>query len=295
MGRLDGKVAIVSGGGAGIGEAIALKFAAEGAAVVVNGLPDDPIEDVREAIERLGGRAVTCAGDMGAEGTAERCVAAALDAFGRLDVLVNNAATEADRMCPTEEMPLEELDRLYAANMRSVFLACKAALPELKRSGGAILTAGSTAGESGIPNMAIYGGSKGFATSFTLGVAQEAAADGVRALVIVPGPTDTGQTRPEAGPHTEEAARTIVEATLLGRRATVEEIANVYAFAASDEASFVTGVTWVVDGGVGITRGLPGRAIDSEPPPERLPTEHELEGFEQPPGRKPGEFAVGGE
>lgn len=292
MGRLDGKVAMVTGGGAGIGEAIVLKFAAEGAAVVINGLPDDPIEDVRGNVERLGGRAVTCAGDMGASGTADRCVAAALDAFGRLDVLVNNAATEADRMCPTEDMPAEELDRLYAANMRSVFLASRAALPELKRRRGVILTAGSTAGVSGIPNMTIYGGSKGFAASLTLGIAQEVAKDGVRAAVIVPGPTDTGQTRPESGPHTEEAARTIVESTLLGRRATVEEIANVYAFAASDEASFVTGVTWVVDGGVGITRGLPGRAAESEAPREELPTEHELEGFAQPPGRKPGEFAV---
>jgi NAD(P)-dependent dehydrogenase (short-subunit alcohol dehydrogenase family) len=292
MGRLDGKVAIVTGGGAGIGEAIVLKFAAEGACVVISGLPDDPIEDVRETVERLGGRAVTCAGDVGAEGTAERCVEAALEAFGRLDVLVNNAATEADRMCPTEEMPLEELDRLYAANMRSVFLASRAALPELKRSRGVILTAGSTAGVSGIPNMTIYGGSKGFAAALTLGIAQEAASDGVRAVVIVPGPTDTGQTRPEAGPHTEEAAETIVESTLLGRRATVEEMANVYAFAASDEASFVTGVTWVVDGGVGIARGLPGRKADEAPPPGRLPTEHELEGFDQPEGRKPGEAAL---
>src|SRR3712207_1533787 len=101
-------------------------------------------------------------------------------------------------MCPTEEMPLAELDRLYSANMRPVFLATKHALPELKRSRGVVLTAGSTAGQSGIPNMTIYGGTKDFATAFTLEVAQEVAADGVHALVIVPGPTDTGQTRPEA-------------------------------------------------------------------------------------------------
>ena len=292
---MEDKVAIVTGGGAGIGEAIVLKFAAEGAAVVISGLPDDPIEDVRACVERLGGRAVTCAGDMGAEGTAERCLEAALSAFGRLDVLVNNAATEADRMCPTEQMPLEELDRLYAANMRSVFLATRAALPALKQSRGVILTAGSTAGVSGIPNMTIYGGSKAFAAALTLGIAQEAASDGVRALVIVPGPTDTGQTRPEAGPHTKQAADTIVEATLLGRRATVEEMANVYAFAASDEASFVTGVTWIVDGGVGIARGLPGREADERPPPGELPTKHELDGFNQPESRKPGQSALTGD
>ena len=181
MGRFDGKVAIVTGGGAGIGEAIVLKLAAEGARVVVNGLTDDPIEDVAATARRVGPGAVVCAGDVGEEGTAERCVDLALSEFGRLDVLVNNAATEADRMCPAEEMPVSELDRLYRANVRSVVLATGAALPVLKRFHGAIITAGSTAGVSGIPNMAIYGGTKGFATSFTLGVAAEAGKDGVRA------------------------------------------------------------------------------------------------------------------
>lgn len=288
MGRLDGKVAIVTGGGAGIGEAIVLKFAAEGAHVVVSGLDVDPIGDVAAAASALGPRAVSSAGDLGDDGVADACVARALEEFGRLDVLVNNAATEADRMAPAEEMPVSELDRLYRANARSVVLMTRAALPALKSARGVVITAGSTAGVSGIPNMAIYGATKGFETSFTLGVAAEAAKDGIRALVIVPGPTDTGQTRPEAGPHTDEAARTIVESTIIGRRATVEEIANVYAFAASDEASFVTGVTWVVDGGVGISRGLPGRKAHEEPPDTDLPVRHSLEGFAQPPGKKPG-------
>jgi NAD(P)-dependent dehydrogenase (short-subunit alcohol dehydrogenase family) len=185
-------------------------------------------------------------------------------------------------------MPVSELDRLYRANARSLVLVTRSALPELRETEGTILTAGSTAGQSGIPNMAIYGATKGFATSFTLGVAAEQARFGVRAVVVVPGPTDTGQTRPEAGPHTVEAARTIVESTIVGRRATVEEIANVYAFLASDEASYVTGVVWVVDGGVGISRGLPGRKADTEAPPTDLPVRHSLEGFRHPPGEEPG-------
>jgi len=288
-GRLEGRVAIVTGGGAGIGEAVCLKFAREGAHVVVSGLADDPIHEVAVAATELGPRAIAVPGDLADEGTAERCVAAAVDAFGRLDVLVNNAATEADRMCRADEMPVSELDRLLRANARSVVLMTRAALPALRATRGVILTAGSTAGETGIPNMAIYGATKGFATSFTLGIAAESAPDQVRAVVVVPGPTDTGQTRPEAGPHTERAAETIVQSTLLGRRATVEEMANVYAFLASDEASFVTGVVWVVDGGVGIARGLPGRDVQWEAPELTLPVRHSLRGFDHAPDDRPGD------
>jgi len=289
MGRLEGKVAIVTGGGAGIGEAVVLKLASEGAHVLVSGLDDDPIDDVASTAGRLGPRALACAGDLGEQGTAEKAVALAVAEWGRLDILVNNAATEADRMCRADEMPVEELDRLYRANARSVVLMTRAALPALRRSRGVIITAGSTAGVSGIPNMAIYGATKGFATSFTLGVAAESAADGVRAVVVVPGPTDTGQTRPEAGPHTPDAAQTIVDSTIVGRRATVEEIANVYAFLASDDASFVTGVVWVMDGGVGISRGLPGRRGDIAAPALTLPVRHSLEGFAHDDDAKPGE------
>jgi NAD(P)-dependent dehydrogenase (short-subunit alcohol dehydrogenase family) len=261
MGWLNDRVAIVTEGGAGIGEAVVLQPSSEGATVVVSGLEYDPIDDVVRTASGVGPGAVACA--------------AALEEYRRLDILVNNAATEADRMC--------------RADAWSLVLMARSALQSLRRSRGVLLSAGGTADVPGIPNTAIYGATEGFATSFTLGVAAELAADGVRAVAVVPGPTETGQTRPEVGPHTPEAAETIVESTIVGRRATVEEIANVCAFLASDEARFVTGVVWVVDGGTGISRGLPGRLGDIPSPPLTLPVRHSLGGFEHSIGEKPGE------
>jgi len=135
MGWLNDRVAIVTEGGAGIGEAVVLQPASEGARVVVSGLEHDPIDDVVRTASGVGPGAVACAGD--------------LEEYGRLDILVNNAATEADRMC--------------RADARSLVLIARAALQSLRRSRGVLLSAGSTADVPGIPNTAIYGATKGFA------------------------------------------------------------------------------------------------------------------------------------
>jgi NAD(P)-dependent dehydrogenase (short-subunit alcohol dehydrogenase family) len=218
--RLDGKIAIITGAGTGIGEAIAHKLAKEGATVILNGLPGDPIEDVASDIRRHGATALTYAGDVSVERHAQALVQLTVDRLGRLDVLVNNAAAE------TQEYPAEDVDILIRAYIRSVFLMTRYALPHLRKSCGNIVSAGSESG-----------GTKTWIHPFMRGVAVEEARHGVRANCVCTGAVDTAWTR----------------------RGTPGEVANVYAFLASDEASYVTGALWVADSGVTVAKGAIGK------------------------------------
>lgn len=155
--RLEGKVAIVTGAGTGIGEAIAHKFAKEGAKVVVNGLPDDPIQDVIEAINQYGGEAIAYGGDVSDESHAQACVQAAIDSYGRLDVLVNNAGVFLAN-AETQDYPIDIFDKTIRMNLRSAFLMTRYALPHLQRTGGNIISAGSEAGFNGLAQNTPYGG-----------------------------------------------------------------------------------------------------------------------------------------
>jgi NAD(P)-dependent dehydrogenase (short-subunit alcohol dehydrogenase family) len=284
--RLNGKIAIVTGAGTGIGEAIAHKFAKEGAAVVVNGLPGDPIDDVVARIRSHGAKAVAYAGDVAEEAHARACVQAAIDSFGRLDVLVNNAGT-FPVTAELQDYPIDAFDLLTRANVRSAFLMTRFALPHLRKTRGCILCAGSEAGQLGEPQNAPYGGTKGWMHAFTRGVAAEQARHGVRANCVCPGPVDTAWTHHETGPMDKKMEKTTLQATLLGRRGTVEEIANVYAFLASDEASYVTGALWMVDGGTTIAKGPMGkeasRDLRKEPAGELHDLAHTHEGLEVTP------------
>jgi NAD(P)-dependent dehydrogenase (short-subunit alcohol dehydrogenase family) len=159
-GRLEGKVAIITGAGTGIGEAIAHKFAKEGARVVVSGLTDDPIEDVVEAIHEQGGEAVAFGGDISEEGAAKACVDLALKQFKRLDVLVNNAGVFLDNAM-TEDYPIEDFDCTIRMNIRSAFMMTRFALPHLQKSRGSIISAGSESGMIGLGQNTPYGGTKG--------------------------------------------------------------------------------------------------------------------------------------
>lgn len=278
--RLQGKVAIVTGAGTGIGEAVARKFAREGARVVVNGLPGDPIEDVVADIEEDVGQAVAFAGDVSDEATALACVAAAIDAFGRLDILINNAGVLTAN-AETDDMPIDKFDEQVRCNIRSAFLMTKFALPHLRRTGGNIVSAGSEGGVNGQPRNTVYGGTKGFLHAFMQGVAVEQAQYGVRANCICPGPIDTAWTHKETGAVDEQVEQVLIAATPLGRRGTVEEIANVYAFLASDEASFVTGALWLADGGITPAKGPVGQLAGDEaktPPKGELELRHTQDG-----------------
>jgi NAD(P)-dependent dehydrogenase (short-subunit alcohol dehydrogenase family) len=271
MKRLQNKAAIVTGAGTGIGEAIAHKFAYEGASVLVNGLPGDPVEDVAEAIRAQypDVEVAVYVGDVADEAQAAACVEAAVDAFGKLDVLVNNAGVLPE----LNELPdysVEAFEQMLHNNVRSVFHMTRAALPHLQKTRGCVVSAGSEAGFNGTPTFTPYGGTKAFVHAFMKGVAVEQAPYGVRANCVCPGPIDTAWTHRETGPFDKETEETVVASTPLGRRGTPEEMANVYAFLASDEASYVTGALFLADGGITVAHGTPGekaeKAVRKEPP-----------------------------
>jgi len=278
--RLKDKVAIITGAGTGIGEAMAHKFAREGACLVLNGLPIDPVREVAEAIVAGGGQAVVYLGDVAEETAARACVDLALQRFGRLDVLVNNAGIFIAN-AETDDYRVEDFDRTIRNNLRTAFLMTKFALPHLQKSRGNIICAGSEAGFNGSPGFTPYGGSKGFLHAFVKGVALEQAKYGVRANCVCPGPIDTAWTRPDTGPLDEAMAKSIDAVVPLGRRGTPEEMANIYAFLASDEASYVTGALWLADGGVTPAKGTMGANVPEElrrPPAGLLPLRHSHDG-----------------
>ena len=282
-GRLQGKVAIVTGAGTGIGEAIAHTFAREGARVVVNGLPDDPVDDVVHAIAREygAGTAVAYRGDVPGEREAKRCVQMAVDTYGRLDVLVNNAGVFLFTG-EVQDYDVEAFDTTLRMNVRSVFLMTRAAMPHLQKSRGVVLATGSEAGMIGIGMNAPYGGTKAFIHSFIRGVAHEQAKYGVRANVVAPGPIDTAWTHRESGPMNAKMEKTNIAATPLGRLGTPAEVANVFAFLASDDASYVTGAIYTVDGGITIGKGPVGEEAErktKKQPETELTLSHSHDGL----------------
>lgn len=282
--RLESKVAIITGGATGIGEAISHKFAMEGASVVVCGLPDDPVEDVVKNIQEHGGKAVAFIGDVSEEAEAGKCVQTAIDNFGQLNILINNAGF-FDGMEETQDFPTEAFDRMFKWNVRSAFLMSKYALPHLQKTKGNIVSAGSEAGFNGIAYFTPYGGTKAAIHALMKGIAVEQARYGVRANCVCPGPIDTAWTHASMSPMDKKTEKMTISATPLGRRGTPEEIANVYAFLASDEASYVTGALWLADGGITIGKANIGdMATETDQPEGKLDDlENQYEGLTDKP------------
>ena len=280
MKRLDKKVAIVTGGATGIGEAISKKFAKEGAQVFIVGMPQDPVAEVQREIIASGGHCESFVGDISLEKDAREASLKCKEAYGRLDVLVNNAGVFPE-FAPAEDYPIDVFDNLLKNNLRTMFLMTKFCLPDLKESKGNIVNLGSVSGLLGQPNITPYGGTKGFIHAMTRGLANEQAANGIRVNAVCPGPVDTAWTRKEHGPMTTKDEVMLKISNPMGRRGTPEEMANAACFLASDEASYITALLMYVDGGFHAAYGPVGLQTDGslrEKPEGELDTQHAYEG-----------------
>ena len=278
--RLKGKVAIVTGGATGIGEAISKKFAREGATVIVSGLPDDPVREVVEDILQFGGHAYGYSEDISEAKNAKEIVKLTVKKCGKLDILINNAGV-FPAIEELQDYPDDAFYYMLKNNVITAYMMTKYALPELQKSRGNIVSAGSESGTIGLAHNTPYGGTKGFIHSFMRGVAVEQAKYGVRANTVAPGPIDTAWTHDETSNMPVKLEKMLLAATPMGRRGTVEEVANIYLFVASDEASYVTGALWEVDGGLTLSKGPVGLEVPSKlkkEPESSLDLEHTYEG-----------------
>jgi NAD(P)-dependent dehydrogenase (short-subunit alcohol dehydrogenase family) len=251
MRRLDGRVAIVTGGASGLGEAIARRFAGEGAAVVVADIDEAGGARVVEEIAAAGGSARFVATDVRRAASCASVVEAARAAFGRLDVMVNNAGIGS--LAPIAELEEEEWDRILAVDLKGVFLGARYAFPALAANGGGvILNMASVAGMVAAPGFGAYGTAKAGVIYLTRVLALEGAPHGIRANALCPTWCDTPmiQDNLAAGPDPRAARRRLEKSIPLGRLATPADVANAAVYLASDEAAFITGIALEVDGGM---------------------------------------------
>ncbi len=243
MSKLEGKVALVTGGSRGIGAAIAKRLAADGANVAITYTKGaDAAASVVKEIEGAGGKAIAIQADATAAGAVEAAVEKTVSTLGRLDVLVNNAGTAIPK--PFEETTLEEMDRMIDINIRGTFATTLAALRHMGE-GGRIVTIGSCVGERNMtPGLTPYAATKGAVKMFAQGLAREVGGRGITVNNVQPGPIDT-----ELNPAAGDWATPQIANTALGRYGHVEEVAALVAFVVGPEASYITGANLTVDGG----------------------------------------------
>ncbi len=245
--RLEGKVAIISGGARGMGAAEAKLFAREGAKVIICDVLEDEGRQTEAEINEVGGDAVFVKLDVTSQDEWENAVNTAIERFGKLDILVNNAGIIVQSTI--EDMTVELWDKVMDVNAKGVFLGTKTAIPHMKEAGGgSIVNISSNSGIVGQDNVnAGYNASKGAVRIFTKAAAVQYAKENIRVNSIHPGPIATPMTA-EGRADPERVALTL-DRTPLGRYGEPEEVANAVLFLASDEASYVTGSEIVVDGG----------------------------------------------
>jgi NAD(P)-dependent dehydrogenase (short-subunit alcohol dehydrogenase family) len=243
--KLKGKVAIITGGDSGIGRAVALAFAAEGADVAVLYLDEHKdAQDTKEQVERYGRQCMTLAGDVGDESFCQQAVQRAVERFGRLDILVNNAAEQHPKKDLTE-ISADQLERTFRTNVFSQFYLTKAALPHL-REGSTIINTSSVTAYEGSAGLLDYSSTKGAIISFTRALSANLAEKGIRVNAVAPGPIWTPLI-----PSTfdEEKVASFGADTPLGRAGQPSEVSPCYVFLASDDSSYITGQVLHPNGG----------------------------------------------
>lgn len=251
-GRLEGKVAIITGAAGGIGRASALRFAAEGAKLV---LVDRDEEALAGVADELGGEIAIQAGDVSQQSTARTFIDRCMDRFGRLDILFANAGTEGT-VAPLTQLSEQTFDEVLGVNVKGPWLGMKHAVPRMVEtgSGGSIVVTSSVAGLIGSPGLGAYIASKHALLGLVKTGALELGPQGIRVNAVCPGPVDNRMMQSiesQASPDSPQTVRSGFEQRVaLGRYATNEEIANLALFLASDESSYCTGSAFTADGGL---------------------------------------------
>ncbi|MEO8338505.1 MAG: SDR family oxidoreductase [Nitrospirota bacterium] len=251
MNRLQGKVAVITGGNAGIGEAIAIVFAREGASVVLTGRRQGELDRVVNDIMKERGNAFAVAGSVTDESHVQETVRQAVQQFGQLDILVNNAGV-GDFGKRLHEIDDATWAQVLDVNLTGVFRMARAVLPQMLKQGkGAIINISSIASLVGLPALSAYAASKGALDALTRALAVDYANEGIRCNVVNPGLIDT----PMAAPlmSNPELLNPILSHYPLRRAGKPEEVANMVLYLASDEAAWVTGGTFPIDGGMSIS------------------------------------------
>ena len=242
--RLDGKVAIITGGGSGFGKGMAERFAVEGAKVLVADLNADAAGDVAKAIN---GKAIKT--DVANAADVKAMFDTAISSFGKVDILINNAGV-THLPAPMESVSEDDFDRVVGVNMKAIYLAAREIIPAMKKQGsGAILNIASTAGLSPRPNLNWYNASKGWVITATKAMAVELAPAGIRVNALCPVAGETPLLKSFMGEDTPEMRAKFLATIPIGRFSTAEDMANAALYLCSDEASMITGVALEVDGG----------------------------------------------